>query len=29
MFDPAVLPLDAQFKGHEEVVVQDVVVHTE
>ncbi len=27
--DPAVLPPDAQFKGYEEVVVQDVVVHTD
>ncbi len=27
--DPAVLPPDAQFKGYQEVVVQDVVVHTD
>ena len=27
--DPGVLPPDAQFKGYEEVVVQDVVVHTD
>jgi hypothetical protein len=27
--DPAVLPPDAQFKGYEEVVVQDVAVHTD
>ena len=27
--DPAVLPPDAEFKGYEEVVVQDVVVHTD
>ena len=27
--DPAVLPPDAEFKGCEEVVVQDVVVHTD
>ena len=25
--DPAVLPPDAEFKGYEEVVVQDVVVY--
>jgi len=27
--DPAILPPDAAFKGYEEVVVQDVVVHTD
>ncbi|MDA0734712.1 MAG: transposase [Chloroflexi bacterium] len=27
--DPAVLPPDAQFKGYEKVVVQDLVVHTD
>ena len=27
--DPTVVPPDAQFKGYEEVVVQDVVVHTD
>ena len=27
--DPAILPPDAQFKGYEEVVVQDVVIHTD
>ncbi len=27
--DPAILPPDAQFKGYEEVVVQDVVVRTD
>lgn len=27
--DPATLPPDAEFKGYEEVVVQDVVVHTD
>ncbi len=27
--DPATLPPDAEFKGHEEVVVQDVVFHTD
>jgi FtsZ-binding cell division protein ZapB len=29
MVDPATLPLDAEFKGYEEVVVQDVVVRTD
>jgi hypothetical protein len=27
--DPAILPPDAQFKGYEEVVVQDVVIRTD
>jgi hypothetical protein len=27
--DPAILPPDAQFKGYQEVVAQDVVVHTD
>ena len=27
--DPALLPPDAEFKGYEEVVVQDVVMHTD
>jgi hypothetical protein len=27
--DPTILPPDAQFKGYQEVVVQDVVVHTD
>jgi hypothetical protein len=27
--EPAILPPDAEFKGYEEVVVQDVVVHTD
>lgn len=27
--DPAILPSDAQFKGHEDVVVQDIVLSTD
>lgn len=27
--DPAILPKDAQFKGYEEVVVQDVIIRTD
>src|SRR5262245_51599280 len=27
--DPAILPPDAQFKGYEEVVVQDVIIGTD
>jgi hypothetical protein len=27
--DPAILPADAQFKGYEEVVVQDVIIRTD
>jgi hypothetical protein len=27
--DPAILPLDAEFKGYEEVIVPDVVIRTD
>ena len=27
--DPAILPLDAEFKGYEEVIVQDIVIGTD
>ncbi len=27
--DPAILPLDAEFKGYDEVIVQDVVIRTD
>lgn len=27
--DPSVLPQDAEFKGHEDVVVQDILLRTD